>query len=167
MTTKQTIHSKRSSGALGHSASGKGSTHNGRSAGRDVLLVAFPEEKKLELSAAFAEAGWTTSFCDGPPKVYCPLVAAGRACEPRTATDVAVVMIDPDHRLSSGQLPIAFCAGYGSSPGVIVVQRDMDETEIEGRTAIVGGTSKAEAVVAAATALLENERATVDATGAF
>ena len=165
MTTAKIIQSKGRPEALGHSAPGNGSP-NGRSADRDVLLVAFPEEKRLELSAAFAQAGWRTTFCDGPPEVYCPLVAAGHACEPRTVTDVAVVMIDPDHRLSSGQLPIAFCAGCGSSPGVIVVQRDMDEMEIEGRTAIVGGTSKAEVLVAAAEALVENEQATADSTGA-
>jgi hypothetical protein len=113
-------------------------TPNSRSIERDVLLVAFPEEKRQKLAAAFAQTEWRTHLCEGPPAVVCPLVAAGHACELRTAVDVAVVAIDPDHRLSSGQVPIAFCAGCGVSPGVIVVQRDMDEVEIEGPTAIVG-----------------------------
>jgi hypothetical protein len=159
MTKAKIVQSKGSAESLGHSASGNGSSHTGRSIDRDVLLVAFPEEKRLELAAVFAEAGWRTTFCEGPPAVYCPLAAAGHACEPRMDADVAVVMIDPDHRLSNGQLPIAFCAGCGSSPGVIVVQRDMDEVEIEGRTAIVGGTSKPEVVFAAVKALIENEPA--------
>jgi hypothetical protein len=140
-------------------------TPNTRSIERDVLLVAFPEEKRQKLAAAFAQAEWRTHFCEGPPAVACPLVTAGRACELRTTVDVAVVAIDPDHRLSSGQVPIAFCAGCGASPGVIVVQRDMDEVEIEGPTALVGGTSKPEVVVGAAEALIENDLTAADPTG--
>jgi hypothetical protein len=163
MTESQNVQKKNGAAALGHFASQGASSENGRSDDRDVLLVAFPEEKLSELAAEFAQAGWSTHFCEGPATVTCPLVAAGHACDMRTAADVAVVTIDPDHRLSSGQLPIAFCAGFGASPGVIVMQRDMDEVEIEGRTAIVGGTSKAQVVVAAAKALIENELTAADA----
>jgi hypothetical protein len=153
MTKSQKVATKGRAAALGDLAVQDAS----KITARDVLLVAFPEDKRLELTAAFAQVGWRTQFCDGPPMVSCPLVAAGHACDERLASDVAVVMIDPDHRLSSGQLPIAFCAGCGVSPGVIVVERDMDEVEIEGPIAIVGGTSRAEVVVAAAEALVDRE----------
>ena len=159
MTEPQSIETKSSAAALERFASVDASSRNGRSAERDVLLVAFSEEKQQELAAACAEAGWTARVCEGPPTVSCPLVTAGHPCQDRLSSDVAVVMIDPDHRLSSGQLPIAYCAGCGSSPGVIVVQRVMDEMEIEGRIAIVGGTSKAEVVVAAVKALLKEPAA--------
>jgi hypothetical protein len=153
------------SGATGSSFVTDDDSSEGRGVDRAVLFVAFPEQKQLELAAAFERLGWRTVICDGPSAVSCPLVTGGYPCQARTATDVAVVMIDPDHRLSDGQLPIAFCAGCRASPGVIVVQRDMDGVEIEGRIAIVGGTSKAEVVVAAATTLIENEPTSIDVGG--
>ena len=139
---------------LGNNVSGEPPIAHGNGVKRDVLLVAFSEDDRMELAASFSAAGWGTHTCAGPPHVPCPLVAAGHPCELRTAADVAVVTIDPDHRLSGGQLPIASCAACGVSPGVIVVQRDMDEVETEGHTAIVGGTSKREVVVKAAESLL-------------